>query len=378
MPLNHVDLTKTLEPLSWCVEDLFLEGYISTVASLPGEGKTALLTSLVWQLSRPNGTFLSRSLKQSCSIYLDFDAPGDGRSLHYWFTKHKQSFPDGDLNKIKVLEPDIETYSFGEAEFEALMTLALGFNARLILIDSFSSAFPRVDPNKLTQVQGPLWYLRRLATETKAAVIVLDHLPKPLSGERAGSRGVLGSIAKSAQARAVHLLSRVETNASKTLLRWDVSKLSFAARPKPFAVKLEIDSGVQISLADLPPGHGETKTKRALRAVQNHLEASRGKLSYHGELLEIAMHKGDIGKRAATDVMRLTKEHYGHELKTHVLPGRGKPQGYVLSETSASLPQTPKTSAATEKHLKHTGVPQIVRPAQKEIKPRHAPTAQKA
>ena len=46
MPLERVDLTGKLEPLHWLVPDLLLKGYINLVASLPGNGKTLLLTAL--------------------------------------------------------------------------------------------------------------------------------------------------------------------------------------------------------------------------------------------------------------------------------------------------------------------------------------------
>lgn len=360
MPLKRIDLDRQLEPLIWCVDKLILQGYINTIASLPGEGKTALLTGLAWQLSRSEGEFLERKVTQGTSIYVDFDAPGDGRTLRYWLEKHKASFPDGDESKIIVLEPDGETYGLSEDELVDLTDIAKKSNAKLILIDSFSSAFPNIDPNKLVQVQGPLWYLRRLAIETGAAVVIIDHLPKPVSGERAGARGIIGSIAKSAQARAVHILSRVPTlkTSGKTLLRWDTNKMSYAARPEPFGVELSFDEkSVIIQLTELPQGHGETRTQRGLRALQNHLEAKRGKVIYHQDLLDIAMLKANLRKRAAANVIRLLKQHYGEELNVSILPGRGKPHGYSLplldpeGKEATSLHQTKETPLDKDKAL---------------------------
>jgi hypothetical protein len=37
---------------------------------------------------------------------VDFDAPGDGRSVRFWLAKHQAAYPDGDMSKIIVLEPD--------------------------------------------------------------------------------------------------------------------------------------------------------------------------------------------------------------------------------------------------------------------------------
>ena len=269
-----------------------------------------------------------------------------------------------------MLEPDWQTYGLGESELAELTGVAEAAKAKLILIDSFSSAFPNVDPNKLVQVQGPLWYLRRLAVETNAAVVIIDHLPKPVSGEKAGSRGIIGSIAKSAQARSVHILSRItNSSASTTLLRWDTSKMSYASRPEPFAVELSFDEDkVDIQLKDLPEGHGETRTQQAVRALQNYLEARRGEAVGHQELLDVAMFQANLRKRAAATAIQHVKQNYEQELQITILPGRGKPQAYTLPklETTASLHQIENKQIQTGESLMHTSTQEIPLTASKE------------
>ncbi len=333
MPLSQVNLERTLPPLRWSVGGLILQGYINTIASLPGEGKTALLTGLAWQASRTKGTFLNRHVAHGTTLYVDFDAPGDGRTVRYWLDKHKKTFGDGDIGKIVVLEPDLNTFGLAEGELQELTNVAKETEAKLILIDSFSSAFPSVDPIKLVQVQSPLWYLRRLATDTGAAVVIIDHLPKPVSGEKAGARGIIGSVAKSAQARAVHILSRVPPKEveGRNVLRWDTTKMSYSARPEPIGVELRFEDGaVSIEVVDLPEGQGETRTEHAIRAMQDYLETHRGTVVPHQALLDIAVEEANLRRRASLDAIRLLKERYGDELITTFLPGRGKPQGYRL------------------------------------------------
>ena len=70
------------------------------------------------------------------------------------------------------------------------------------------AAFPNTKPNDLNAVYAPMWFLRRLADETKSAVVLIDHLPKPMMGEQAGGRGIIGSVGKPAQARTVHILTQ--------------------------------------------------------------------------------------------------------------------------------------------------------------------------
>ena len=234
MPLVTVNLAAELRPLDWYVDGLILKSYLNLIASLPGHGKTALLTALAWQASRPGGgEFLGERVGPGATLYVDFDAPGDGRSVRFWLDKHRAAYPDGDMSKIHVLEPDADTYGMKVEEFGALAALARDTGASLIIVDSFMAAFPNADPVKLTAVQGPLWYLRRLATETGAAVALIDHLPKPMSGEVAGARGVMGSVAKPAQSRTVHILTRVPPKevGGRNVLKWDVHKMSFAALP---------------------------------------------------------------------------------------------------------------------------------------------------
>ena len=190
MPLKLVDLTKKLEPLQWFVMGLFLKGYLNFIASLPGHGKTALLTGLAWQATiSGGGRFLGRHVSPGAVIYVDYDAPGEGRSIRYWLNQHQAAYPEGDLSKIHVLEPDPDTYGMNEPELLDLTRLAKEIKASLIIVDSFMAAFPNTDPSKLVAVQGPLWYLRRLANETNAAVVLVDHLPKPMTGEVAGGAG---------------------------------------------------------------------------------------------------------------------------------------------------------------------------------------------
>ncbi len=352
MPLSQINLERTLPPLRWAVGGLILQGYINTIASLPGEGKTALLTGLAWQASRETGMFLNRRVAHGTTLYVDFDAPGDGRTVRYWLDKHKRAFDDGDIGKIVVLEPDPNTYGLAEGELQELTKVAKETEAKLILIDSFSSAFPNVDPIKLVQVQSPLWYLRRLANETGAAVVIIDHLPKPISGEKAGARGIIGSVAKSAQARAVHILSRVPPKevGDSNVLRWDTTKMSYSARPEPIGVELKFDDGaVSIEVVDLPEGQGETRTERAIRAMQDYLETHRGTVVPHQTLMEIAVEEANLRRRASLDATGLLKERYGDELVTTSLPGRGKPQGYRLKledETTPSLCSRPLAKVA--------------------------------
>ena len=372
MPLKQVDLTIDLMPLEWLVPNLLLRGYLNFLASLPGQGKTTLLTSLAWQASLPGGgEFLGEPVSPGATIYVDFDAPGDGRSVRFWLAKHQAAYPDGDMSKINVLEPDPDTYGMGEGEFITLADIARETAASLIIVDSFMAAFPNADPIRLTAVQGPLWYMRRLAAETGACVILIDHLPKPMSGETAGTRGIMGSVAKPAQARAVHILTRVPTSEvqGRNVLRWDTQKMSFAALPEPFGVELVFDGeGVRAEPTELPESYGETKTERAVRAMQSFLETQRGTVVGRKELLEVAIKVANVRDRAAKEALKMLLERLGDDVAVTKLPGQGQPLAYHLktkgeeptvlapedATKGAPLHQIGEEPSETDKSLGHT------------------------
>ena len=373
MPLKQVDLTAELVPLEWFLPNLLLRGYLNFLASLPGQGKTTLLTALAWQASRPGGgEFLGEPVSPGATIYVDFDAPGDGRSVRFWLDKHKAAYPDGDMSQIHVLEPDPDTYGMGEPELTHLANLARETGASLIIVDSFMAAFPNADPIRFTDVQGPLWYMRHLAVETGAAVILIDHLPKPMSGETAGKRGIMGSIAKPAQARAVHILTRVPPSEvqGRNVLRWDCQKMSFAALPEPFGVELVFDGeGLRAEPTELPESYGETKTERAVRAMQSFLETQRGQQVDRKALLEVAIKVANVRERAAKDALKMLLERLGDAVAIVKLPGQGQPLAYRLkaedeavepepSTIVAPLPQIPESLSETEKSLGQSPTPE--------------------
>ena len=162
-------------------------------------------------------------------------------------------------------------------------------------------------------------------------------MPKPVSGEKAGARGVLGSIAKPAQSRAVHLLTRVPPKdvQGRHVLRWEATKMSYSALPEPFGVELRFkDKAVFINATDLPEDYGDTRTAKAMRAMQNHLETNRGLVIDRQTLLDVAIREGNLRKRASVDALKKLTTDLDTELITVTLPGNGQPLGYRLKTES--------------------------------------------
>jgi hypothetical protein len=340
MGLRRIDLHTPLPEIAWAWEGLIPRGFVSVVGALPGEGKTALLTALAWQATRPEGELLGRRVEPTGAVFVDFDAAtGDGRAVRGWIERHKAAVPDGDMDRLVVLEPDGDTYGLGEEELAELEGVVKEAGAGLVIVDSFMAAFP-LDVVKSHQVQAAFYHLRRLALSTGAAVVVIDHLPKPVNGEAAGARGLLGSIAKVAQARSVHILTRVPPREveGRHVLRWDVLKNSFAPVPEPFGVELLFEPGlVRVVEAALPEGSVNPRKDKAQAVVLTLLQG--GAVVPRKDLVEAIIREVNVHRKTAERYLAEIAEEAG--LVAVSLPGKGAPVAYRLPE-APPLPGEPE------------------------------------
>lgn len=332
--LRRIDFQAEIDPLKWAVEGLIVRGFINVAAALAGTGKTALLTSMIWQASRPYGGYIAGfRVNPTTSIYLDYDAPGDFRNLRFWLDKHRTAYPDGDQSRIIALEPDSKTPALNQKVMQQVINTAHETHAGLIVVDSFMASFPTVDPVRASAVLGPMTQLRKLATDTDAAVVIVDHLPKPMLGEAAGARGVLGSVAKTAQARSVHIITDVpkdKTNGAR-VLQWRCEKMSFARKPEPFGLEMIFDNGaVRFEPFELPDDQPTTKATAALGAIRDHLENHEGELIARKALIATARHQTGASQRTAELALSDLQLMLGNRLTTTAMPGRGQPTAYRL------------------------------------------------
>ncbi|EYB68560.1 hypothetical protein DEIPH_ctg021orf0079 [Deinococcus phoenicis] len=345
MPIKVIDLTLPLQRIDFLVPDLVPFGYVTFLGAREGVGKTTLLTGLAWQMTRPDGRgeFLRRPVPSGPVIYLNTDAAdGQSRPVRYWLEQHRATFPDGDLGGVQVLEST--GAGLTPDELGELLNMAREMGTRCVIVDSFMSTFPGIDGNKLDQAMRPMLALRDFAAQTGAAVIVTDHLPKRGAGEKEGDRGIMGSTGKSAQARAVHLLTRVDpdTVGGRDVLRWEVRKASFARSGYALGVEVtrtEDDEGravaVRLEPCDLPDEDAQdTRTGRAVTAVMAHLQASGGAAVPHAELVALAIERGNLRERAAREAVRQALGRMWDCLEEVKEAKRGAPKAYRLKAAS--------------------------------------------
>ncbi|WP_083653462.1 AAA family ATPase [Deinococcus marmoris] len=341
MALKTIDLTAQLRRIEFLVPGLFPLGYVSFLAAREGVGKTLLSAALAWQMTRPDGRgeFLGQPVKRGHVIYLNTDAAdGEARSVRFWLEQHKAAYPDGDMDGVTVLEST--GAGLTPEELEQLLTLAREKEAVCIIIDSFMATFPGLDSNKLDQAMRPMLALRAFAAQTGAVVIVIDHLPKKAANEREGDRGVMGSTGKTAQARSVHLLTRVPPKEveGREVLRWEVRKNSFAK--SGYALGIEVDriededgrvSAVHLEVCDLPAEEDtrDTRGDRAKAAVLSLLIDKPGQPLTHAELLATAIKGGNVKERSAKQAVKEALGTLGAQVEIMQLPKRGAPRVYT-------------------------------------------------
>ena len=361
MPLKIVSLTGDLTPIDFAVPDFIPAGYLTLWGAREGVGKTTALTGLLWQLSRPNGgEWFGMRVKHGKSIFVNTDAPdGQSRPVRFWLEKHQAAFPDGNITDITVLEPTSAGLSL--EDLKEIERMAKELEAQVIVIDSYMGAFPGFDGNKLEQALIPVQAVRDMAARTGAAVIVTDHLPKRAAGEKDGDRGIMGSVGKQAQARAVILMTRIAPAEceGKNAVRIEVTKQSFAQRMIPFGVEIRVNTAegssletVHLETFDLPEEQTNTGKFKAKDAVLNTLKFKSGTWVPLTELVQVAITRGNLRDRQARAAVRDVLDELRTILKDDFEEGhgtgRGGPKQYRIKPTVTPPDHTEGNSGKTE------------------------------
>ena len=339
-----MNLSKPLVKIEFAVPNLVPKGYLSFVGAREGVGKTMLLTGLLWQMSRPDGgDWLGMPVRSGSSIFVNTDAPdGESRAVRYWLEKHRTTFPDGDISRVTVLEP--EEGGLSPSDMDKIKQLILESGASVVVIDSFMGAFVGFDSNRLEKIMGCLKALVNLAAETGVALIVTDHLPKRAAGEKDGDRGIMGSIGKSAQSRAVILLTRIPLSEcqGENVVKVDVTKQAFSKRLETFAVSIRVEDDENIETSkvyfdpyDLPDQRTDSGKYRAKQAVKRKLETQEWVA--HAELVDIAKRSGDLQERQARTAVQEATEEAKPRLEERKKETRGAPKEYRLKPVFVDL-----------------------------------------
>lgn len=345
--LVEVDTAAPYTPISWLVDGLIPAGMISFIGSQPGAGKTTLLGALAWQMSeRSEQTeFLGRTTLAGDTVYVNFDSPtGDGRSLRHLLDQLRVANPEGHIERIHILEPDEASHALQVGEWKVIHDLATATNARLIVLDSFMACFPHLNSNRAEDVMQAMTPLRVLAAATGAAVVVLDHLPKQMPGEKQGARGLMGSNSKKAQARAVHLIHPLDPDEyeGRHLVKFQCQKMTFGAMPRAFAVEyIHTDGGLIVTHGTLDEVVRETKTTQARLLVNRLLGEADGGWVARKALIDMVIAETGLGKTGAQLAVNGLLEELAENVEQRTLSKAGSPLEYRLKSRRALSDEVP-------------------------------------
>ena len=327
MPLNKLELLTRPPKADWLVGNLFPLGHLAIVYAPAGIGKTRLISYLAAQVTRPEGLFLGHWVKQSKVLILDADDPS-GFGYQTWLNRFLGAHYDTDRERIELRAI---TGGFTPDDVASLKTELKDDPPRLIVVDTFMSAFVGLDTLKGHNVQVALTGLTLLAKELHACVVCLDHVGKLRPGETVASRGPYGA-AKTFSPRAVFALSRVPPKEveGRDVLRFDCTKMSYAAEPPPYGVEITLendDTLARVRRVDLP--QADTLLEKAKGAIFDALKSAQGEPMPRQALLSAAVSSANVTKRYAEKALKDLTQELGSRLEVINLGGQGNPKGYL-------------------------------------------------
>ncbi len=213
-----------LMPMEWLWDQHLPLGMVSLLAGDPGLGKSLVTIAIAAHVTTgapwPTGSGVKDCEKGSVLFITDEDDPSR-------VIKHRLLLAGADVSRVHYLTHVCEAGENGELrerffslkqdmEAMALKIRQIG-DCRCVIIDPQSSYMDGVDTHKNSDVRGLLLPLSRLATDTRAAVILVAHLNKNTT--QSDLYRTSGSIAIPGVARAAYHVKKDPDNEGRRFIK---------------------------------------------------------------------------------------------------------------------------------------------------------------
>ena len=320
-------------PVTWVVHNMLQADAANYVAGEPGVGKSWISSDLAVSVAT-NTPFLGRQTQQGSVLVINFD---DTETLPRQYAERTARARGYELADLPLYywepRPDEAKPLHGVMDSAVFDELAFQIDAlkpKLIIVDSFSSAFPSLDGNKGPDIVRMHEVLRQLRIKSPGACMVLiDHTPKEVVMQ-SKRRGVSGSQQKNGQVRAGHIVSRVEPSevGGEDVLRWDFFKINGAPPQKSFAIDREqTATTAKLTVRDLPERDRAPKSTQAYEAALTFIQTAGEDGIARTALIEKVATIANVARRTIEQV--LNDEVHDHpQVIERSLGGRGNPKGY--------------------------------------------------
>lgn len=182
------DAMKPKEPIKWIVENLFSEGSLNVLMGDPGSKKTWLSMDLCVAVAA-GVRWLGRETTQGPALIIDEESGLRRLERRLEGILRARHAPiDTPLAYVSLAQFDARK----PEDVAALRQLIEKVGATLVVIDALADIMPGGDENAVSDVQPVFMALRKIAEETRAAIVVIHHTNK--AGGYRGSTAIPGGV----------------------------------------------------------------------------------------------------------------------------------------------------------------------------------------
>ena len=182
------DAMRPQPAIRWYVEGVFAEGSLSAVVGHPGSKKTWLMLDAALAVA-DGSKWLGKATEQGPALIIDEES--GRRRLERRIAalaRGRHVAQDAPLFYVSLEQFDLRE----EEDVKAVNELFLETQARLVIIDALADFMPGGDENTVKDVQPVLMALRKIAEETRAAIVLIHHANK--TGGYRGSSSISGAL----------------------------------------------------------------------------------------------------------------------------------------------------------------------------------------